>query len=135
MANYKVEGIIFSKSVQEGINKQGKDYRIEKFVLEVKDVQYKTSNLWEFKTGWGVSLNGFDERDKVEVLFYIKGRQWETKYYHDLYAVSIRHPDIQGNDTRSLEGEPSWKKEQKDLAKTFVAPDPAEEIDDSGLPF
>ena len=131
MDYYKKTGIIFYKGVKEGKTKQGKDYRIENFVLEIKNNQDSASNLWEFKMGWGVNLNGFDVKDKVEVLFYIKGRQWEGRYYHDLYATSIRHPDIQGNDSRSLEGEPIWKKKEE----VFVSPDPAEDFESDNLPF
>lgn len=135
---YQISGVIFDKPSRKVTSKKdGKEYEFKSIILEVrreyKDKTY--TELPEFHLGWGVDDNGFDIGDKVQISFSVGGKKINSDFHKtELKALYIKHPDLQFNDTKEVGFDPI-KKEQKDLAKTFVAPDPAEEIDDSGLPF
>lgn len=134
---FKVDGVIFDKPIRKIVSKKdGKEYEFKSIILELKrEYKDKTyTELPEFQLGWGVDDSGFEIGDKIQVSFSLGGKRLKEFHKTELKALYLRHPDLQYNDTKEVGFDP-LKREQKELAKTFVAPDPAEDIDESDLPF
>jgi hypothetical protein len=133
---FTVQGIIYAKNSRlVKSKKDDKEYEFKSIILELKREHGGKSyvDLPEFQLGFGVVDDGFDEGDFVQLTFSITGKKIsETFHKTELKALYIKHPDIQGNDTREIAGIPLAKKIKQD--EVFVAPDPAD-IESDNLPF
>ena len=131
---FKIEGVIYSKPVRTVESKTGGEpWEYKSIVMEVKGDKGK-SDLLEFRLGFGANDNGFDVGQKIVMHFGIGGREWNGQYYTTLYARKAEHPDIQGDDTRDLNGEPPWASKKK--SPPVIAPElPMESTDDEEAPF
>jgi hypothetical protein len=138
---YKVEGIIFGKPVRtadgkKGTKNEGKTFEFPSIILEIRRTHKGTdySELPEFELGWGVHIDDFAVRDKVEITFALAGKKISDTFHKtSLKALYIKHSDIQGDDTKDVNGEPKWKKESKD--DIFIPPNPYNDDEDGDLPF
>jgi hypothetical protein len=132
---YPITGTIYGKPIRlVKSKKDDKEYEFKSIILEVKKSHGgKTyTTLPEFHLGYGVSDDGFEVGDNVEITFCLEGKRIsETWHKSDAKALYIKHTDIEGNDTRDVGGEVGYKKKED----VFVPPNPLDEGEDDGLPF
>lgn len=134
---FQIDGVVFDKPSRKVTSKKdGKEYEFKSIILEVrreyKDKTY--TELPEFHLGFGIDDSGFEVGDKVQISFSVGGKKIKDWHKTELKALYIKHPDLNYNDTKDVGYDPI-KKEQKELAKTFVAPDPANDFPEDDLPF
>jgi hypothetical protein len=134
---FTVRGIIYAKNSRLVKSKKDeKEYEFKSIILELKrEHQGKTYvDLPEFQLGFGVTDDGFEQGDFVQLTFSLTGKKVSDVWHKtELKALYIKHPDIQGNDTRDVTGVPLAKQILKE--EVFIAPDPADEESDNDLPF
>ena len=130
---FQIEGTIYAKPSRKIISKKdGKEYEFNSIILEIrrthKDKVY--TELPEFHFGYGVTDNGFDVGDNVQITFSLAGKKVRDDFHKtELKALYIKHPDLQqGSDTTDVSGDDFWKKKKEPL------PVP-EDDDQSDLPF
>jgi len=134
---FKIEGTIYGKPSRiVKSKKDGKEYEFKSIILEFKrEHKGKTYiELPEFNLGFGVTDDGFDVGDYVQVTFSLSGKEISPTFHKtELKALYIKHPDLDSvNDTRDVGGEYLPKK----ASKIPDAPPPIfEDDDDNDLPF
>jgi len=131
---FTVEGTIYAKPTRVVKSKKDdKEYEFKSIILEIKrEFKGKTYiELPEFQLGIGVIDSGFDIGDYVEIVFSLAGKRIGEWHKTEVKALYIKHPSIDGNDTRDVGGEVF--KPKKD--EVFVPPNPADDDDDNDLPF
>ena len=132
---FQIQGVIYSKpSRLVKSKKDDKEYEFKSIILEVKrEYKDKTyTELPEFQLGFGVSDEGFEVRDNVQISFSLSGKLIGDWHKTQVKALYIKHTDIQGNDTRELGFDPKKKVKAEEV---FVSPDPAEDFESDNLPF
>lgn len=147
---YSITGVIFAKPVRYAPDKKGKNggqpYEFPSIILEVKRQHREKEfvELPELELGKGVSLDGFDVGDRVEISFSLSGREvsWmggdgEKKTMHKTTAKAlyIKHLDVQYNDTRDVGA--VYKPRVVSEDTTFVPPNPLDDDNEDfkDLPF
>ena len=145
---FKIKGVIFAKPVRvvpDTKNKNGgKPYEFGSVILEVKrDYKGKVyQELPEFELGFGVGLDDFAVGDFVELTFSMSGKKINEHFHKTVAkAIYIKHGDISNDDTTTVGGESSddrrirEKRDKEAQKEVFVAPNPADDPEDDGLPF
>lgn len=136
---FKIEGTIYSKPSRVVTSKKdGKEYEFKSIILELKrEHKGKTYiELPEFHLGYGVTNDGFDVGDYVQICYSLSGKEISASFHKtELKALYIKHPDLQaGDDTRDIGGEP-WKPPK---VNKEAEPLPFDDDEDNGndpLPF
>ena len=133
---FKIEGTIYGKPSRiVKSKKDGKEYEFKSIILELKrEHKGKTYiELPEFNLGFGVTDDGFDVGDYVQVTFSLSGKEISPTFHKtELKALYIKHPDLDSG-TIDVGGEPYRPPK---VSKIPDAPDPLfEDTDDSDLPF
>ena len=137
---FKIEGIIYGKPSRKVTSKKdGKEYEFKSIILELKrEHKGKTyTELPEFNLGYGVTDDGFDVGDYVQVTFSLSGKEISPTFHKtELKALYIKHPDLDSG-TIDVGGEP-YKPPKAKKVNEFPAPDPIfddDSDDDTALPF
>jgi len=79
----KIKVIFDEKELKGGFTKR-------EFVLSTED-QYPQHLMFELLKDKTTLVNGFKSGDKVKVLFDIRGREWQDKYFNSLVAWKIEN--------------------------------------------
>lgn len=144
---YKIEGVIYAKPIRK-IEKDGKEYTFTSIILEVKRTYNKKNSsgieephtittLPEFHFGYGVSDDGFNVKDHVNITFSLQGKKVNASWHKtEATILYINHADIQ-----TKEGATQGEIKARDVKtpdNVFVGANPLtddEGMEEEDLPF
>ena len=125
---FKIEGVIYLKPVRtangkKGTKNEGKVFEFPSIILEIRRTHKGTDyiELPEFELGRGVHIDDFEVGDKVEITFALAGKKISDTFHKTTAkALYIKHADVQGDDTRDVNGTHEWKDKKDDFPVTNI---------------
>ena len=94
---YKIQGNIITVKPVQTISISKGEFRKQNFIVKIDD---KYDNFIEFVlTGNRIEENNLQKGMRVEVGFFINGKEWKDKIIHNLNAVEIK--ELAGYETET----------------------------------
>tara|TARA_R100000963_G_scaffold35058_1_gene31528 strand:- start:1 stop:357 length:357 start_codon:yes stop_codon:yes gene_type:complete len=113
---YKIQGKIITVKPVQTISVSKGEFKKQNFIVKVDE---KFDNFMEFVlTGKRIEENNLEEGARVEVGFFINGKEWKDKIIHNLNAIEIEklsgyetETDISYSSVDGVEDEPKQKED------------------------
>jgi len=133
---FQIEGTIYAKPSRKVTSKKdGKEYEFKSIILELKR-EYKGKTfieLPEFHLGYGVTDDGFDVGDYVQISYSLSGKEVSANFHKtELKAIYLKHPDLDYDDSHGVGGDVFPKKTKIEPAPVF---DDSDDLNNDPLPF